>query len=185
MPELRQLRVRPPLFRIIWVSEPLSWCRLCPCFLCHLCLALQELLLTPIPQLLGLNTPSNQQQQQQGLPGSAAGGSSAAGPLLLQAWNFTGMLTGGGLGNRGGQNPAGGPGHDGGQGGNAAFQQGHSAAAVDDAISKAHWLRERLYGQQLMQGFDPQELRMVREGWEKRVRGMGGRGEGQQEGGGT
>ena len=35
---------------------------------------------------------------------------------------------------------------------------------MEDAISRAQQLRDQLYGQQLMQGFDPQELRMVRGG---------------------
>lgn len=100
---------------------------------------------------------------------------------MLQAWNFTGMLTGGGVG---GQNPnSSGAGVGGGVGGGAGGQQQgggsgsgsgsggqyqqhgqhhHAAAAVDDAISRAQQYREQLYGQQLMQGFDPQEMRMVR-----------------------
>lgn len=152
-------------------------------------LSCQEFLLSPIPLLLGLDAPeaagsSSSQQQQPYSFGSFGGNSSSgggsggalalpgagAGGLMLQAWNFTSMLTGGGSGGRG-QNPAaggttgraGGPGGQGG-GGSSAQQGGQAAAAVvEDAISRAQQLRDQLYGQQLMQGFDPQELRMVRE----------------------
>lgn len=116
---------------------------------------LQEFLLPSIPELLGLDAPLSQQQQAGYGSGSSAYALPGAGGLMLQAWNFTGMLTGGGLGSRS-QNPGG----AGGQG--STGQQGHAAAAVDDAISRALQLRDQLYGQQLMQGFDPQELRMVR-----------------------
>jgi hypothetical protein len=124
------------------------------CCVPYSCMLVQDLLLPPIPQLLGLDAPISQQQQ-----AGCGGGSSAlslpgagAGGLMLQAWNFTGMLTGGGLGSRS-QNSGGASGQ--------GPSQGHAAAAVDDAISRALQLRDQLYGQQLMQGFDPQELRMV------------------------
>lgn len=148
-------------------------------------LSCQEFLLPPIPQLLGLDVPEaaagssiSQQQYSFGCNSRSSGGSSVgalalpgagAGGLMLQAWNFTGMLSGGGLGGRGGQNPAAGGGQGG--GGRSSVQQGQgggggqaAAAVVEDAISRAQQLRDQLYGQQLMQGFDPQELRMVRGG---------------------
>jgi hypothetical protein len=143
-------------------------CRFCPVLL-----LLQEFLLPPIAQLLGLEASSAKQ------PGSSTAGSSAfalpsgAGGLMMQAWNLPGMLAGGGFGSRGSQNPgSSGSGRQAGGQGSSQQQQGHAAAAVDDAISRAQQLRDQLYGQQLMQGFDPQELRMVSEG------GGGGRGRG-------
>lgn len=121
---------------------------------------LQEFLLPPIPQLLGLDA-SAATQQQGGFGGSISSTlalpAAAAGGLMMQAWNLTGMLTGSGLGGSRSQNPGGAAG---GAGGGAA-QQGHAAAAVGDAISKAQQIRDSLYGQQLMQGYDPHELRMV------------------------
>lgn len=115
---------------------------------------LQDYLLPPIPELLGLDVPTRSQTQQQyglsssalALPGAGAGG------LMMQAWNLPGML-----GGSRGQNPSYGS-RDAGQG---SAQQGQSVAVVDDAIRKAQSLRDQLYGVQLMQRFDPQELRMV------------------------
>lgn len=115
---------------------------------------LQDYLLPPIPELLGLDVPTRSQTQQQygpsssalALPGAGAGG------LMMQAWNLPGML-----GGSRGQHPGYGS-RDPGQG---SAQQGQSVAVVDDAIRKAQLLRDQLYGVQLMQRFDPQELRMV------------------------